>query len=324
MHDTNVAAEFSRLIQPHVRELEAVLRGTIAQPLVEEQHQLQAELKTASANGDEEKSRAMGRELMAIGQELDKLVEHLPVVQLRWVAAAGDANLPVDIMPDAHDPTKTYRLLKGIALDEHDVASAGVTQYQSDRKEITLQMNPRGGAKLGADSGKKLGHSLAVTWKDQVVQVLDAWRIDDQAAALTGNIPDAGVQPLLDLWNHRASAQTVVQAKPNLATQMSQQIQAWVPSGTSLAAARRIMEQHEFTCAVASYDSKAAMPPNSDTIMWDNGVFRNGKAEALTNLTLLTCSRAETNSAVWVYDATLTSLNGEISGPYTVTSRRTK
>src|SRR5208283_4336756 len=97
----------------------------------------------------------------------------------------------------------------------------------------------------------------------------------------------------------------------NPAKQMSHQIQEWVPAGTSLASARQNMEQHQFACTVGSYDCKAAMPPGSDTIRWDTGIIRDGKPAALTNLSLLTCNRTETNGRVLVYEATLTVLNGE-------------
>ena len=108
----------------------------------------------------------------------------------------------------------------------------------------------------------------------------------------------------------------------NPATQMSHQIQEWVPAGTALASARQIMEQHQFACTVGSYDSKAAMPPGSDTIRWDTGVLKDGRYAALTNLSLLTCSRTETNGSVLVYEATLTVLNGETDSGLTVSSRR--
>jgi hypothetical protein len=108
----------------------------------------------------------------------------------------------------------------------------------------------------------------------------------------------------------------------NPATQLSHQIQEWVPAGTPLASARQIMEQHQFACTVSSYDSKSAMPSGSDTIRWDTGIIRDGKPAALTNLSLMTCSRTETNGSVLVYEATLTVLNGETDSKLTVSSRR--
>ena len=112
--------------------------------------------------------------------------------------------------------------------------------------------------------------------------------------------------------------------RDNPATQMSRQIQRWVPAGTSLAAARQIMEQHHFTCTVDSYDSKAAMPPGADTIRWDTGIFRNGRFGALTNLSLLNCSHSHTNGGVFDYEATLTVLNGETDGGVGVSADRIK
>jgi hypothetical protein len=113
---------------------------------------------------------------------------------------------------------------------------------------------------------------------------------------------------------------------PNPASQMSQQIQQWVPKGTSVAAARQIMEQHQFVCTVGSYDSKAAMPSGSDPLWWDAGGFigKSGKTLPVTNVTLLTCTRADTNSDVWAYDVTLTGVDGEFDGRYLVSAHQVK
>ena len=105
-----------------------------------------------------------------------------------------------------------------------------------------------------------------------------------------------------------------------LASQMNQQIQGWVPRGTSVAAARQIMEQHQFVCTVGSYDSRAAMPPGSDPLWWDaSSVTRDGKTMPVTNVTILTCNRADTNET---YCATLGAVNGEIDGPYNLWAQR--
>jgi len=110
----------------------------------------------------------------------------------------------------------------------------------------------------------------------------------------------------------------------NPASQMNRQIREWVPPGTSLAVARQIMEQHQFACTVASYDSKAAMPPGADTLRWDTGIIRDGKPESVTNFTLLICRRNETNGGVWVYETTLTVLNGETDSRLKTSASRIK
>ena len=110
----------------------------------------------------------------------------------------------------------------------------------------------------------------------------------------------------------------------NPASHTSRQIEEWVPPGTSLALARQIMEQHQFACTVVSYDSKAAMPPGADTLRWDTGIIRDGKPESVTNLTLLICRRNETNGGVWVYETTLTVLNGETDSRLKTSASRIK
>jgi hypothetical protein len=113
---------------------------------------------------------------------------------------------------------------------------------------------------------------------------------------------------------------------PTRASQMSRQIQQWVPKGTSVSAARQIMEQHQFVCTVGAYDSRAAMPAGSDPLWWDVGAFIsiNGKTLPVTNVTILTCRRTATNSGVWAYDATLTGVDGEFDGDYLVSARHVR
>jgi hypothetical protein len=104
---------------------------------------------------------------------------------------------------------------------------------------------------------------------------------------------------------------------PNRASQISQQIQRWVPMGTSVTAARQIMEQHQFVCTVSSYDSRAAMPPGSDPIWWEIGRFigRDGKAMPVTNVTILDFKQANCS-------ARLSAVNGETDGRYSVFASR--
>jgi hypothetical protein len=110
------------------------------------------------------------------------------------------------------------------------------------------------------------------------------------------------------------------QSEPTPATRMSQQIQKWIPVGTSLTSAEQILEQHHFTCVVDSYDRRAAMPPGSDTLRWDTGIVRNGISAAVTNISILKCEWTDTSDNSRRYRARLTAINGEIEGSLTVTS----
>lgn len=114
------------------------------------------------------------------------------------------------------------------------------------------------------------------------------------------------------------------QTQPSAAAQMCQQIEQWVPKGTPIAKARQTMEQHQFVCVVASYDSKAAMPSGSDPLWWDIGSFITsaGRTVRVTNVTLLTCKRAETTNDALAYDTTFTAVNGEFDGSYSVSAHR--
>jgi hypothetical protein len=65
---------------------------------------------------------------------------------------------------------------------------------------------------------------------------------------------------------------------------INRQIQQWIPEGTSLASARQILEQHQFTCSVVSYDNIEAITNNPDAVKWAT-LF--AKTEAVTNISLL-------------------------------------
>lgn len=113
---------------------------------------------------------------------------------------------------------------------------------------------------------------------------------------------------------------------PNPASQMSQQIQQWIPQGTPVVELRQIMEQHQFVCTVGSYDSKAAMPPGSDPLWWDVGGFitKGGKTLPVTNVAIFTCKRTDTNSDGWAYEARLTAVDGEFDGRYLVSANHVR
>ena len=116
------------------------------------------------------------------------------------------------------------------------------------------------------------------------------------------------------------------QAPPVAGSQVAQHIRQWVPKGTRLAAVRRTMEQHHFVCTVGSYDSRAVMPPGSDPRWWDTGSFitSSGRTLPVTNVTILTCQRTDTNGEVWAYDATFMTVDGEFDGVYTLSARRVR
>jgi hypothetical protein len=106
---------------------------------------------------------------------------------------------------------------------------------------------------------------------------------------------------------------------------MNQQVEQWIPSAASLSQVRHTMEQHQFSCADGSYNSRAEMPQGSDPLWWDTGyVRRGGKTVPVTNLSILTCKRNDTNGNVWAYEAKLTFVDGEFDGRYMMVARREK
>ncbi len=91
------------------------------------------------------------------------------------------------------------------------------------------------------------------------------------------------------------------------AQKMGEQISQWVPVGTSLAAARRIMEQHQFTCSVVSYASAEQMSNSPDAVLWKTIVTRDRQHFAVTNVVHLECKSPQCS-------ITFTVVNGEVSG----------
>ncbi len=87
-------------------------------------------------------------------------------------------------------------------------------------------------------------------------------------------------------------------------TRASRQLRQWVPVGTPLESARLIMEQHHFTCSVDSYTNKQGMirsgAEDPNAVYWDTGIWVNGRAVRITNITNLTCTRTNC-SAVFTF-----------------------
>lgn len=75
----------------------------------------------------------------------------------------------------------------------------------------------------------------------------------------------------------------------------SEQVEQWVPMGTSLGAARQAMEQHQFTCSVSSYDTveqmKAAKP--REIGIWNTSVIRDHCSQFVTNVTDMECKQGQ-------------------------------
>jgi hypothetical protein len=91
------------------------------------------------------------------------------------------------------------------------------------------------------------------------------------------------------------------------AQKMGEQISQWVPDGTPLASARQIMEQHQFTCSVASYTNAEQMAGSADAVLWSTIVTRDGQHFPVTNISHLECKTPQC-------DITFTVINGEVSG----------
>ena len=78
-----------------------------------------------------------------------------------------------------------------------------------------------------------------------------------------------------------------------LLTQSTAQVRQWVPLGTSLTTARQTMEEHQYRCSVASFNSVEEMQRvlPSDVGIWKETVIRDRVKHAITNVTYLECKR---------------------------------
>jgi len=139
--------------------------------------------------------------------------------ELRWVASDNETNLPADEMADPNDGSgqRKLRVMKQVFLTEQDVDSAGFTKYQSDQKELSVFLSPRGGEQFAAVTAKNIGRRLAIVWHGRVIAApVVQSAITGRRVSISGNFSDAEAQQLLDLLNHRGQASTST-ANPNSA-----------------------------------------------------------------------------------------------------------
>jgi len=80
---------------------------------------------------------------------------------------------------------------------------------------------------------------------------------------------------------------------------MGGELHEWIPVGTTLQAARQIMEQHQYVCAVESYDDVKAITNKMsaydlDAVQWTQVYMQDSKNEAVTNISVLVCDWTDT------------------------------
>ncbi len=215
MKDTNVQATFSRETSARVKQIEALLTGTIAAPLVEQQHEQLAELRFASQVGDGAKAREASGRVTALGNQIGKLLaatgnpplsaNKLPTLQFRWVAANGDTQSPAEVLTNSNG--QALRVLLEVVLTSEDVLGASFTQYESDQKELAASLTPLGGQKFAAATGTHIGRQLAIVWNGRVVSApVVRTAITNGRVTMSGRFSDAEANQLLYLLNHLTPA----------------------------------------------------------------------------------------------------------------------
>src|ERR1044071_492669 len=81
-------------------------------------------------------------------------------------------------------------------------------------------------------------------------------------------------------------------SRPELpSTRLLRAVQEWVPEGTPLSSAQKIMEEHQFTCTVHSFTNRLMMTNHMEAVCWgSDGVRALGvRDDVVTNVTLLEC-----------------------------------
>ena len=132
--------------------------------------------------------------------------------EFRWVAADNDTNSPVEILPGGNSTNpEQFRVLKAMVLDERDVASAGFTAYQADRKDLNVLLTRRGRDEFAQATATNIGRRLAIVWRDRVVTApVVRSAITGDTVSITGQFNDEEASQLLDLLNHRSSPTNAV------------------------------------------------------------------------------------------------------------------
>lgn len=87
----------------------------------------------------------------------------------------------------------------------------------------------------------------------------------------------------------------------------SEQVLELVPFGTPLMAARQVMEQEQFSCSVVSYTNPPQARNKAEWDLWNTPVVRGSQRFAVTNVSVLKCTRRKCV-------VTFTVVNGETSG----------
>jgi hypothetical protein len=194
--------EFGKLVQPYFQRFEESLKGTTAEPLVNKRREVMKEALVASKAGENDKAAVIAGQVRPIDIEINRMVKGVPICQFRWVATNGDVSAEVDILTN-RDGDKTFRLLKPVALDEHEVKSAGFTDFKPDRKDLSVYLFAPAGKRFYAEASKHFGQSLAMTWREQVVAALNVSQYSYDNVILSGILSDAEAQELLDILNHQ-------------------------------------------------------------------------------------------------------------------------
>jgi hypothetical protein len=85
LRDPKVRAEFGKELSSRTAEIKALLKGTVAEPLLKQQEELLPELQSAQKAKDSKKLREINEQFQAIGAQLDRMMKE---------SAESDTNLP--------------------------------------------------------------------------------------------------------------------------------------------------------------------------------------------------------------------------------------
>jgi len=223
VRDINVQVAWHKESSVRIKGIEALLKNTVAEPLLAQQHEQMVALGEAYQSRDNEGIRAAQEQVKSIGIQIERLIEAAAnpetatspgqAFQFRWVAAEGDTNSPADLLPAPRDrsgaqkTTALLRVLREVVLDSGDVLSAAFSKYQPEEKELLLRLTERGGQKFAEATRKNVGRQLAIVWDGRVVSApIVQTAINSRNANIVCHFTDAEARELLELLNHRLAS----------------------------------------------------------------------------------------------------------------------
>jgi tRNA A-37 threonylcarbamoyl transferase component Bud32 len=121
-------------------------------------------------------------------------------LQFRWIAGENETDIPADLLPDPHDPTRrhTLRVLKEVAMDGSAVSRMGWRPNAEGNPAIVLEWNEAGRRRFAEITAANIGRRLAIMLDGQLLQAPRiAAAIESRTGELTGQWTESELSRIL-------------------------------------------------------------------------------------------------------------------------------